>query len=58
MTGGADAKAVPAVARNDVARPRRRPTDPVASSEELKAFVVSEIKKWAKIVADAKIEPE
>jgi len=28
------------------------------SPEELKAFVNSEIKKWAKIVADAKIEPE
>ena len=33
--------------------------EPTAGSpEELKAFVVSEIKKWAKIVADAKIEPE
>ena len=33
--------------------------EPAASSpDELKAFVVSEIKKWAKIVADAKIEPE
>ena len=28
------------------------------SPDELKAFVNSEIKKWAKIVADAKIEPE
>ena len=28
------------------------------SPDELKAFVVSEIQKWAKIVADAKIEPE
>jgi len=28
------------------------------SPEELKAFVNAEIKKWAKIVADAKIEPE
>jgi tripartite-type tricarboxylate transporter receptor subunit TctC len=33
--------------------------EPTAGSpQELKAFVVSEIKKWAKIVADAKIEPE
>jgi len=33
--------------------------EPVASSpDELKTFVASEIKKWAKIVADAKIEPE
>jgi tripartite-type tricarboxylate transporter receptor subunit TctC len=33
--------------------------EPVASSpEELKAFVQSETSKWAKIVADAKIEPE
>ena len=33
--------------------------EPVASSpDELKAFVIAEIKKWAKIVADAKIEPE
>lgn len=33
--------------------------EPVASSpDELKDFVVSETKKWAKIVADAKIEPE
>jgi len=33
--------------------------EPVASSpEELKDFVISETKKWAKIVADAKIEPE
>jgi tripartite-type tricarboxylate transporter receptor subunit TctC len=30
----------------------------VSSPEELKAFVISETKKWAKIVADAKIEPE
>ena len=29
-----------------------------SSPDELKAFVISEIKKWAKIVADAKIEPE
>ncbi len=28
------------------------------SPDELKAFVNAEIKKWAKIVADAKIEPE
>ncbi|MBZ0149859.1 MAG: tripartite tricarboxylate transporter substrate binding protein [Pseudorhodoplanes sp.] len=28
------------------------------SPEELKAFVNAEIKKWAKIVADAKIQPE
>ncbi|MEW6451454.1 MAG: tripartite tricarboxylate transporter substrate binding protein [Pseudomonadota bacterium] len=33
--------------------------EPIASSpDELKDFVVSETKKWAKIVADAKIEPE
>ena len=33
--------------------------EPVASSpEELKKFVDSEISKWAKIVAEAKIEPE
>jgi tripartite-type tricarboxylate transporter receptor subunit TctC len=33
--------------------------EPVASSpEELKAFVEAETKKWAKIVKDAKIEPE
>jgi tripartite-type tricarboxylate transporter receptor subunit TctC len=33
--------------------------EPTAGSpQELNAFVVSEIKKWAKIVADAKIEPE
>ena len=33
--------------------------EPVASSpDELKAFVMSETKKWAKIVEDAKIEPE
>lgn len=33
--------------------------EPVASSpDELKAFVIAETKKWAKIVADAKIEPE
>jgi tripartite-type tricarboxylate transporter receptor subunit TctC len=33
--------------------------DPVTSSpEELRAFVESETKKWAKIVKDAKIEPE
>jgi tripartite-type tricarboxylate transporter receptor subunit TctC len=33
--------------------------EPAASSpDELKAFVMSETKKWAKIVADAKIEPE
>lgn len=33
--------------------------EPVASSpDELKDFVISETKKWAKIVADAKIEPE
>ena len=33
--------------------------EPVASSpDELKAFVVSETEKWAKIVKDAKIEPE
>ena len=33
--------------------------EPVASSpDELKAFVISETQKWAKIVADAKIEPE
>lgn len=33
--------------------------EPVSSSpDELKAFVGSEIKKWAKIVADAKIVPE
>jgi tripartite-type tricarboxylate transporter receptor subunit TctC len=33
--------------------------EPAASSpDELKAFVISETKKWAKIVADAKIEPE
>jgi tripartite-type tricarboxylate transporter receptor subunit TctC len=33
--------------------------EPVASSpEELKTFVQSETSKWAKIVADAKIEPE
>lgn len=29
-----------------------------SSPDELKAFVSSEIKKWAKIVADAKIQPE
>lgn len=29
-----------------------------SSSDELKAFVMSETAKWAKIVADAKIEPE
>jgi tripartite-type tricarboxylate transporter receptor subunit TctC len=29
-----------------------------SSPDELKAFVESETKKWAKIVADAKIEPE
>ncbi|MDP9292279.1 MAG: tripartite tricarboxylate transporter substrate-binding protein, partial [Verrucomicrobiota bacterium] len=29
-----------------------------SSSDELKAFVISETAKWAKIVADAKIEPE
>jgi tripartite-type tricarboxylate transporter receptor subunit TctC len=33
--------------------------EPVASSpDELKIFVAAEIKKWAKIVADAKIVPE
>jgi tripartite-type tricarboxylate transporter receptor subunit TctC len=33
--------------------------EPVASSpEELKSFVVAETEKWAKIVKDAKIEPE
>jgi tripartite-type tricarboxylate transporter receptor subunit TctC len=33
--------------------------EPFASSpDELKAFVVSETEKWAKIVKDAKIEPE
>jgi tripartite-type tricarboxylate transporter receptor subunit TctC len=33
--------------------------EPAASSpDELKAFVNSEISKWAKIVAEAKIEPE
>ena len=33
--------------------------EPVASSpDELKAFVIAETQKWAKIVADAKIEPE
>ncbi len=33
--------------------------EPAASSpDELKAFVMSETRKWAKIVADAKIEPE
>ena len=33
--------------------------EPAASSpDELKTFVMSETKKWAKIVADAKIEPE
>ncbi len=33
--------------------------EPVASSpDELKSFVISETQKWAKIVADAKIEPE
>jgi tripartite-type tricarboxylate transporter receptor subunit TctC len=33
--------------------------EPVASSpDELKDFVMAETKKWAKIVADAKIEPE
>jgi tripartite-type tricarboxylate transporter receptor subunit TctC len=33
--------------------------EPAGSSpEELKAFVSAEIKKWAKIVAEAKIEPE
>ncbi len=33
--------------------------EPTAGSpQELNAFVASEIKKWAKIVADAKIEPE
>ncbi len=33
--------------------------EPTASSpDELKAFVMSETRKWAKIVADAKIEPE
>ena len=33
--------------------------EPVASSpDDLKDFVVSETKKWAKIVADAKIEPQ
>lgn len=33
--------------------------EPAGSSpEELKAFVNAEIKKWAKIVAEAKIEPE
>ena len=33
--------------------------EPVASSpEELKSFVISETEKWAKIVRDAKIEPE
>ena len=33
--------------------------EPVASSpDELKAFVISETRKWAKIVEDAKIEPE
>ena len=33
--------------------------EPVASSpDELKAFVMSETEKWAKIVKDAKIEPE
>jgi tripartite-type tricarboxylate transporter receptor subunit TctC len=30
----------------------------VSSPDELKAFVESETRKWAKIVADAKIEPE
>src|SRR3954469_24626813 len=33
--------------------------EPVASSpDELKAFMIAEIEKWRKIVADAKIEPE
>ena len=33
--------------------------EPVASSpDELKTFMVAEIEKWRKIVADAKIEPE
>src|SRR3954447_24192784 len=33
--------------------------EPVASTpDELKSFVISETKKWAKVVADAKIEPE
>ena len=33
--------------------------EPVASSpEELREFVAAEIRKWAKIVADARIEPE
>jgi tripartite-type tricarboxylate transporter receptor subunit TctC len=33
--------------------------EPATSTpDELKAFVESETKKWAKIVADAKIEPE
>jgi tripartite-type tricarboxylate transporter receptor subunit TctC len=33
--------------------------EPVTSSpEELKSFVISETEKWAKIVKDAKIEPE
>jgi tripartite-type tricarboxylate transporter receptor subunit TctC len=30
----------------------------VSSPQELTAFVIAETKKWAKIVADAKIEPE
>jgi len=29
-----------------------------SSPDELKALVISETRKWAKIVADAKIEPE
>ena len=33
--------------------------EPVASSpDELKTFMIAEIEKWRKIVADAKIEPE
>mgnify|MGYP002652207711 CR=1 FL=1 len=33
--------------------------EPVASSpDELKTFMISEIEKWRKIAADAKIEPE
>ena len=49
-----------ALADNDVsAKLNAAGIEPVASSpEELKDFVISETKKWAKIVADAKIEPE
>ena len=49
-----------ALADNDVAsKLLTAGIEPAASSpEELRSFIVSETAKWAKIVKDAKIEPE